>query len=38
MCLNEKNKLKTIAFSHDDSMTQDVRLIELLKKYNLLHL
>ena len=29
------NKLKSITFSYDDGITQDIRLIELLNKYNL---
>ena len=29
------NKMKAITFSYDDGVTQDIRLIELLNKYNL---
>lgn len=39
MCLNQKmtgiKKQKAITFSYDDGVTQDIRLIELLNKYNL---
>lgn len=37
MFMNFKNseKLKAITFSYDDGVTQDIRLIELLNKYNL---
>ena len=30
-----KGKSKAITFSHDDGITQDVRLIEIFNKYNL---
>ena len=32
---NENKKMKAITFSYDDGVTQDIRLIELLNKYNL---
>ena len=35
MTFKEQNKLKAITFSYDDGITQDIRLIELLNKYNL---
>ena len=35
MQFKDSGKLKAITFSYDDGMTQDVRLIELLNKYNL---
>lgn len=35
MYFREQDKLKAITFSFDDGMIQDVRLIELLNKYNL---
>ena len=31
----EQKKLKAVTFSYDDGITQDIRLIELLNKYNL---
>ena len=31
----EQDKLKAVTFSYDDGVTQDIRLIELLNKYNL---
>ncbi len=31
----EQNKLKAVTFSYDDGVVQDIRLIELLNKYNL---
>ena len=31
----EQEKLKAVTFSYDDGVTQDIRLIELLNKYNL---
>lgn len=31
----ESKKLKAITFSYDDGVTQDIRLVELLNKYNL---
>ena len=30
-----QNKMKAVTFSYDDGVTQDIRLIELLNKYNL---
>lgn len=35
MQFKDSGKLKAITFSYDDGMTQDVRMIELLNKYNL---
>ena len=35
MLFSQQDKLKAITFSFDDGMTQDIRLIELLNKYNL---
>lgn len=35
MFFREQEKLKAVTFSYDDGVTQDVRLIELLNKYNL---
>lgn len=35
MNFQTQNKLKAITFSYDDGVTQDIRLIELLNKYNL---
>ena len=35
MNFKESNKKKAITFSYDDGTTQDIRLIELLNKYNL---
>ena len=35
MNFKNQNKLKAITFSYDDGVTQDIRLIELLNKYNL---
>ena len=35
MTFNESGKLKTITFSYDDAVTQDIEFIELLNKYNL---
>ena len=35
MQFKDSGKLKAITFSYDDGMTQDVRLIELLNKYDL---
>lgn len=35
MEFKNKNKLKAVTFSYDDGVTQDIRLIELLNKYNL---
>ena len=35
MKFNEQNKLKAVTFSYDDGTTQDIRLIELLNKYDL---
>ena len=35
MYFREQEKLKAVTFSYDDGMTQDVRLIELLNKYDL---
>ena len=35
MRFKEQNKLKAVTFSYDDATTQDIRLIELLGKYNL---
>lgn len=35
MIFQESGKLKSITFSYDDGVTQDIRLIELLNKYGL---
>ena len=35
MNFREQNKLKAVTFSYDDGTTQDIKLIELLNKYNL---
>ena len=35
MNFKNQNKLKAVTFSYDDGVTQDIRLIELLNKYNL---
>lgn len=35
MNFKDQSKLKAITFSYDDGVTQDIRLIELLNKYNL---
>ena len=35
MNFKDSNKLKAITFSYDDGVTQDIRLVELLNKYNL---
>ncbi len=35
MTFKESNKNKAITFSYDDGTTQDIRMIELLNKYNL---
>ena len=35
MNFKDSNKLKAITFSYDDAVTQDIRLVELLNKYNL---
>lgn len=35
MNFKESKKLKAVTFSYDDGVTQDIRLIELLNKYNL---
>lgn len=35
MNFQPQNKFKAITFSYDDGVTQDIRLIELLNKYNL---
>ena len=35
MTFKESGKLKAVTFSYDDGVSQDVRLIELLNKYNL---
>ena len=35
MCFKNQEKKKAITFSYDDGVTQDIRLIELLNKYNL---
>ncbi|MBR2152491.1 MAG: polysaccharide deacetylase family protein [Clostridia bacterium] len=35
MKFNNSGKLKAVTFSYDDGVTQDIRLIELLNKYNL---
>ena len=35
MDFKNSNKLKAITFSYDDAVVQDIRLIELLNKYNL---
>lgn len=35
MNFKNQSKLKAITFSYDDGVTQDIRLIELLNKYNL---
>lgn len=35
MQFKSSGKLKAVTFSYDDGMTQDVRMIELLNKYNL---
>lgn len=35
MEFKNQNKLKAVTFSYDDGVTQDIRLIELLNKYNL---
>lgn len=35
MNFKEQSKLKAVTFSYDDGVTQDIRLIELLNKYNL---
>lgn len=35
MNFKESGKLKAVTFSYDDAVTQDIRLIELLNKYNL---
>ena len=35
MNFKDQNKLKAVTFSYDDGVTQDIKLIELLDKYNL---
>ena len=35
MNFNAQDKMKAVTFSYDDGVTQDIRLIELLNKYNL---
>ena len=35
MDFKNSNKLKAVTFSYDDAVVQDIRLIELLNKYNL---
>lgn len=35
MNFKDSNKLKAVTFSYDDGVTQDIRLVELLNKYNL---
>lgn len=35
MNFKDSGKLKAVTFSYDDAVTQDIRLIELLNKYNL---
>ena len=35
MRFRDQEKLKAVTFSYDDGITQDIRLIELLNKYNL---
>ena len=35
MFLGNQTKMKAVTFSYDDGITQDIRLIELLNKYNL---
>ena len=35
MSFGNQEKKKAITFSYDDGVTQDIRLIELLNKYNL---
>ena len=35
MTFKQQSKLKAVTFSYDDGITQDIRLIELLNKYNL---
>ncbi|MBR5295114.1 MAG: polysaccharide deacetylase, partial [Clostridia bacterium] len=35
MSFKNQEKKKAITFSYDDGVTQDIRLIELLNKYNL---
>lgn len=35
MDFKDSGKLKAVTFSYDDAVTQDIRLIELLNKYNL---
>ena len=35
MYFKDQNKRKAITFSYDDGVSQDIRLIELLNRYNL---
>lgn len=35
MFFENQGKMKAITFSYDDGTTQDIRLVELLNKYNL---
>ncbi len=35
MTFREQNKLKALTFSYDDAVTQDIRLIELMNRYDL---
>ena len=35
MNFKSSGKLKAVTFSYDDGVTQDIKLIELLNKYNL---
>lgn len=34
-CFKNQDKLKAVTFSFDDGITQDIRMVELLNKYNL---
>jgi len=34
MFFENQGKMKAITFSYDDGTTQDIRLVELLNKYN----
>lgn len=35
MCTWKEQKRKAVTFSYDDGVTQDIRLIEMLNRYNL---
>ena len=37
MNFKDSGKKKAITFSYDDGVTQDIRFIALLNKYNLVH-